>query len=200
MGNNQGKKRFWGSRVPKWIEWAQEKGTEQGRSERAHLFQKTSGGDLLREVSRGRILAIIFFLLVVVTASMPEPGGGWGGAMSLWGLIENVNGRGEETDASKVSARGSGWAGRGTVTWNSCGTCVPGSSFCQRSRMSQEPMNHSTNSTSVPTAVRGFARGCPGTPWEEVWAEAGPPRELQYSASRGENKVGTWDKSVLFGR
>lgn len=76
------------------------------------------------EVSRGRILAIIFFLLVVLTASMPEPGGGWGGATSLRGLSEKVNGRGEETDASRVSARGSGRAGRGTVTWNSCGTCA----------------------------------------------------------------------------
>lgn len=52
-------------------------------------------------------------------ASIPEPGGGQGGAMSLWGPRENISGRGEEAYASKVSARGSGRAGKQTVTWSS---------------------------------------------------------------------------------
>jgi len=95
--------------------------------------------------------------------------------MNLWGLKENRRGRTEDIHASRVSASGSVGAGRGTMTWSSCGTCVPGSPFCQWRYTNQESVKCSTNSMSVPTASRGFARWCPGMPWEEVWAEAGPP-------------------------
>ena len=54
MGNNQGKnKGFEGQGLQNGLSGLRKKAwREQSMSERAHRFRKTSGGDLLREVSR----------------------------------------------------------------------------------------------------------------------------------------------------
>lgn len=181
MGNKQvggeKKKGFWELRAPKWVEWAQEKGMELSISERARCFQKTSGGDLLREVSWWR--------------SLPLFSSSW----CCWCQHARARRRMRLCNECVGPQRECEWKRWGDLCIQSISKRIwrswkgdsdlelLGVPLCQSLPFTSESTWISNLWTTPQTSClcpQPFKDlPLPGMPWEDVWAEAIPPRELQ---------------------